>query len=162
MALTKVHTDLIEGSLGGGDGANALTSQYYEGDGVSNTLVLSVDPVDKNNTQVYINGVYQSKVGYELTGSTITFSEVPVEDAEIEVVTALAVEFGYADNQAIGGMFKGNDGIVGTGKEDIFRINSTTLTANTTIEADENASAAGPLQIADTVALKVEGALTIV
>ena len=36
-----------------------------------------------------------------------------------------------------------------------FRINNKSLTVGTTIDADENASAAGPLAVADTITLTV-------
>ena len=44
----------------------------------------------------------------------------------------------------------------------IFRRNAQTLTKDTTIEVTENASAAGPLAIADAVVLTVSGNLTVV
>lgn len=57
-----------------------------------------------------------------------------------------------------GGFFKGENGAVGdatTGPGDIFRINEQTLNTSTTIDADENASATGPLAIATGVTLTV-------
>jgi hypothetical protein len=62
------------------------------------------------------------------------------------------------------GLFKGNNGEVGTSAGDIFRVNAKTLSANTTIDADENASCAGPLTVASGVTLTVAagGTLTIV
>jgi hypothetical protein len=63
-----------------------------------------------------------------------------------------------------GGMFKGENGTVGTQAGDIFRINEQTLNTNTTIDADENASATGPLAVASGVTLTVTsgGNLSIV
>jgi hypothetical protein len=66
-----------------------------------------------------------------------------------------------------GGYFKGENGAVGdatTGPGDIFRINEQTLNTNVTIDADENASATGPLTIASGVTLTVTsgGNLSIV
>jgi len=63
-----------------------------------------------------------------------------------------------------GGMFKGENGTVGTQAGDIFRINEQTLNTSTTIDADENASATGPLAIATGVTLTVTtgGNLSIV
>ena len=63
-----------------------------------------------------------------------------------------------------GGMFKGDNGTVGTRAGDIFRINEQTLNTNTTIDADENASATGPLAVASGVTLTVTsgGNLSIV
>ena len=65
-----------------------------------------------------------------------------------------------------GGLFKGENGTVGspTGAADIFRINEQTLNTNVTIDADENASATGPLAVASGVTLTVTtgGNLSIV
>lgn len=54
-----------------------------------------------------------------------------------------------------GGMFKGNNGTVGSRSGDIFRVNAQLLDTNTTIAATENASATGPLEIDDGVILEV-------
>ena len=63
-----------------------------------------------------------------------------------------------------GGLFKGENGEVGSSAGDIFRINEQTLNTNVTIDADENASATGPLAIASGVTLTVTsgGNLSIV
>ena len=44
----------------------------------------------------------------------------------------------------------------------IFRVNDQTLNTNTTIDADENASVTGPLTVASSVTLTVNGNLTVV
>jgi hypothetical protein len=63
------------------------------------------------------------------------------------------------------GLFKGDNGERGdtaNGAGDIFRINKQTLAANVTIDADENASCAGPLTVGSGVTLVVNGNLTVV
>lgn len=62
-----------------------------------------------------------------------------------------------------GGLFKGENGEVGlaSGAGDIFRINENTLNTDVTIDADENASATGPLTVASGVTLTVNGTLVI-
>lgn len=63
------------------------------------------------------------------------------------------------------GLFKGDNGERGdttNGAGDIFRINKQTLASNVTIDADENASCAGPLTIGTGVTLVVNGNLTVV
>jgi len=67
--------------------------------------------------------------------------------------------------QAGAGLFKGENGETGdttNGAGDIFRINQQTLNTNVTIDADENASCAGPLTLATGVTLTVSGNLTVV
>lgn len=63
-----------------------------------------------------------------------------------------------------GGLFKGENGETGSSAGDIFRINEQTLNTSTTIDADENANATGPLAIASGVTLTVTsgGNLSIV
>ena len=87
-----------------------------------------------------------------------------ISDSDQHVPTQQSVK-AYVDNSATGGsLFKGNNGIVGdpSGIDDIFRVNAQTLNTNVTIDTDQNASAAGPLAIADTVVLTVSGNLTVV
>jgi len=71
---------------------------------------------------------------------------------------------GVSGITAGGGLFKGENGDVGNSPGDIFRVNNQTLNTNVTIDADENASATGPLTIASGVTLTVTtgGNLSIV
>jgi hypothetical protein len=75
-----------------------------------------------------------------------------------------AVTFNGTTTGAGGGLFKGENGEVGSSAGDIFRINEQTLNTNVTIDADENASCTGPLAIASGVTLTVTsgGNLSIV
>lgn len=61
-----------------------------------------------------------------------------------------------------GGLFKGENGEVGSSAGDIFRINEQTLNTSTTIDADENASCTGPLTVASGVTLTVNGNLAVI
>ena len=60
------------------------------------------------------------------------------------------------------GYFKGDNGTVGSSPGDIFRINEAELNTNVTITSAENASATGPLTIASSKTLTVEGVLVII
>ena len=60
------------------------------------------------------------------------------------------------------GYFKGNNSTVGSSPGDIFRINEAELNTNVTITSAENASATGPLTIASSKTLTVEGVLVII
>ena len=64
----------------------------FTGDGSTSEYVLSYAISTENNTQVYFDGVYQSKATYETSGSTITFSENVPNGVEIEVVHLKAVD----------------------------------------------------------------------
>ena len=56
------------------------------------------------------------------------------------------------------GYYKGNGGTIGlpSAANNIFRINANTLTANVTFTAGENASATGPISIANGITLAVD------
>lgn len=55
------------------------------GDGITVAFTLASAPSSENTTQVYINGVYQQKNTYSVSGVTLTFSEAPPVTATIEV-----------------------------------------------------------------------------
>ena len=148
------------GNVDPGDGTNAITTDTFTGDGIETVFTLSEEPASKDNTQVYISGVYQYKSNYSVSGRSLTFTTAPPKDQTVEVVMALVVSV----DDAGGGMFKGNDGTVGSGVGDIFRINAQVLNTSVTITGTENAVCGGPLEIATDVILTVEdgGNLSIV
>ena len=55
------------------------------GTGSNTTFALGGTPTDENTTNVYINGVYQQKNTYSLSGANLVFSEAPPLNATIEV-----------------------------------------------------------------------------
>ena len=64
-----------------------LTHDAFSGDGSDTTFTLSLAPVHENNTQVYVDGVYQFKSTYSVSGTTLTFSTAPPNGTAIEVMT---------------------------------------------------------------------------
>lgn len=69
-----------------GIGAGASTVQNFTGDGTTVIFTLSGTPNSENSTLVYINGVYQQKNTYSVSGTTLTFSQAPPLTSSIEVV----------------------------------------------------------------------------
>jgi len=69
-----------------------LYSDNYTGDGSTVSYTMSYQPFIKDNTQVYIDGVYQNKAGYETSGTTLTFSEAPPLNSNIEIVVARSLD----------------------------------------------------------------------
>ena len=67
-------------------GESVLISNF-DGNGSTTAFTLSNNPGNENNTQVYIDGVYQQKTTYSVSGTTLTFSSAPpTGTANIEVV----------------------------------------------------------------------------
>jgi hypothetical protein len=62
----------------------------FTGNGSTTTFTLSAQ-TPENNTNVYIDGVYQSKSNYSVSGTTLTFTTAPPTGTSIEVMAAHAV-----------------------------------------------------------------------
>lgn len=70
-----------------GLGTSNTVVNVFSGTGSQTVFTLSGDPGSKNNTAIYIGGVYQAKATYTWSGTTITFSPAPpVGTNNIEVV----------------------------------------------------------------------------
>jgi hypothetical protein len=66
---------------------NNVTISTMDGDGSDTTLTLAADPVNENNVQVYIDGVYQNKDTFAVSGTTLTFSAAPPNGTKVEAIT---------------------------------------------------------------------------
>ena len=49
-------------------------------------FVISSTPASKNNLQVYIDGVYQAKTAFEVSGTTVTLDAAPASGAVVEII----------------------------------------------------------------------------
>jgi len=67
-------------------GSSSYSIQNFTGNGATVSFTLSFAPNNKNSTFVYINGVYQNKNTYSVTGVTLLFSEAPPTTSKIEVM----------------------------------------------------------------------------
>ena len=75
----------------------AITVQNFTGTGAQTAFNLATAPVAENNTQIYIDGVYQQKDTYTVSGATINFSIAPTNLSGIEVVTFSIAALGTVD-----------------------------------------------------------------
>ena len=66
--------------------SGVIAIDSFTGNGSTTAYVLSMSILDENATQVYLDGVYQSKDNYSTSGSTLTFSTAPPNGTAIEVV----------------------------------------------------------------------------
>jgi Domain of unknown function (DUF4183) len=70
-----------------GSGSRVAFLDNFTGNNSTTAFTLTATPSNENNTQVYVNGVYQQKNTYSLTGSgnVLTFSQAPPSTSTIEV-----------------------------------------------------------------------------
>ena len=88
--VLKTSVDVLLWTANNVTGINdfsSLTPIIYNAVGTGSTVVfnLASESTSENTTQVYINGVYQQKNTYSVTGAVLTFSEAPPVTSSIEV-----------------------------------------------------------------------------
>jgi hypothetical protein len=85
---TNAGTDTITIASSGGGGSSQLVAQKntFTGNGSTTAYTLTSTVADEARTQVYIDGVYQSKDTYSTSGNTLTFSTAPPNTGAIEVI----------------------------------------------------------------------------
>jgi len=69
-----------------GIGAASYQIENFTGNGSQTLFTLSAASLGENYTFVYINGVYQNKNTYDISGTTLTFSTAPPLTSLIEVM----------------------------------------------------------------------------
>ena len=71
------------------------------GDNSDTTLTLSSDPGSENNTQVFIDGVYQPKSSYSVSGTTLTFSTAPPTGTAVEAIVGSSAPAGVPSDASV-------------------------------------------------------------
>ena len=84
---TQSAADLLTGAV---LGAN-YTKASHTGNGSTVAFSTTSSAGSKNNIQVYIDGVYQNKDTFSISGATLTFSEAPPLNSAIEFIVGNAV-----------------------------------------------------------------------
>ena len=69
-----------------GQGAATTNTDNFTGNGSTLTFTLSAEPYAESSVLVYINGVYQQRDTYAISGTVLTFSEAPPVTSSIEVL----------------------------------------------------------------------------
>jgi hypothetical protein len=105
LSSTATGTSWIDAA--GGGGSSTIYRQTFSGDNSTTVFTLSNAIVDEANTQVYIDGVYQSKLNYSTNGTLLTFSTPPptgTNNLEVINIAAIAVNStsGLIQNSFVG------------------------------------------------------------
>jgi hypothetical protein len=84
------------------DAASVIYRDNFTGDGSTVTFDLQNSITDEDQTQIYIDGVYQEKSTYSISGTTITFTTAPILGHSVEVISISSINTGptvlYQDN----------------------------------------------------------------
>ena len=123
------------------------------------------------NIQVVMNGIVLDPSDFTATsGTSVVLASGAATDDLVNIYAFKSFTVADTVSASAGGTFAGNitaPKYLSAGNKietDIFRVNAQTLSSNTTIDADENASATGPLAVASGVTITVTsgGNLSIV
>jgi hypothetical protein len=76
------------------DSASVMYKDTFTGDGSTTGFTLANALNDEVQSNIYIDGVYQSKSTYSVSGTTVTFSTAPLSGHEIEVISTTGINSG--------------------------------------------------------------------
>ena len=114
------------------------------------------------NIQVVMNGIVLDPSDFTATsGTSVVLASGAATDDLLNIYAFKSFTVADTVSASAGGTFAGNitaPKYLSAGNKietDIFRVNAQTLSSNTTIDADENASATGPLAVASGVTITV-------
>ena len=125
-SVTGRSDKLLKFGLDGGveviaasDLSNAIIGANYSvdtftGTGSTTVYTLSSEPGSKANAAIYIDGVYQAKANYSVSGSTLTFTTAPPLNSAIEIVIGDAIPAGAATTASAVSYTQGGAGAVTT------------------------------------------------
>jgi hypothetical protein len=126
------------GAIGGGDLSNIYVDTFT-GDGSTVAFTASQSISTENNTQIYIDGVYQSKSNYSTSGTTVTFTTAPPNGSAVEMIHVQSIALTtVADDHITNAMLK--DDVVSYEKIDDEFSTSDALTAGATVDVDFDAA----------------------
>ena len=88
------------------DGTSSVNNQFTATAGQT-AFTLTQDPKSENNTQVYINGVYQQKTDYTVTGTTLAFDTGLTVGDVVEVNMFTVATLGNSDTvtEGVGNLY---------------------------------------------------------
>lgn len=86
VVKTSTDTSIATYDNISGAGGAVPTPVNLTGDGTTTSFSLGGTPYSENTTNVYVNGVYQFKNTYNVSGSNLVFSEAPPNTSKIEVM----------------------------------------------------------------------------
>ena len=92
---------------------NSVVNQFT-GDGSTTAFTVTTAPVSENNLLVYIDGVYQQKTDYTVSGTTLTMDTAPASGAIIETVCSVGAITEQADLTLTGTLTGVNADLSGT------------------------------------------------
>lgn len=102
QAIEAVHIKAVD--------VSAMNSDQFTGDGSTTAFSLTNAPSSEDKTLVFVQGVYQEKSTYSISGTTLTFTTAPPNGYTVEVVVYSKITI--ADNTVNVERFTGDNSTV--------------------------------------------------
>ena len=115
----------IYSALNNVQGSNMVLASMT-GDNSDTTLALGVTPTSENAVQVYIDGTYQNKDTYSISGQTLTFSTAPPTGTAVEAITHTITDISAAASNIL------VDEFTGDGSDTTFTLSAAPTNENNT------------------------------
>jgi hypothetical protein len=84
------------------------TVDTFSGDNSTTEFTLSTTPIDENHTFVFLNGVYQEKSTYSISGANVVLTGTATSNDTIEVATVKGSEINVTSSQYNSRVFTGD------------------------------------------------------
>jgi hypothetical protein len=84
------------------------TVDTFAGNGSTTEFTLSTTPIDENHTFVFLNGVYQEKSTYSISGANVVLTGTATSNDTIEVATVKGSEINVTSSQYNSRVFTGD------------------------------------------------------
>ena len=93
--------EVVVHQVGKGVAGSGHTQDSFTGNGSTAGYTLSVTPITENDVFVYLDGVYQHKNTYSVSGTTLTFDTNVPNGVAIEAITPSLTEIGVPTNASV-------------------------------------------------------------
>ena len=124
----KIVVQHIRASIAG---SNCIANSFT-GDGSTTAFTLTQNPASENNTQVFLDGVYQLKNSYAVSGTTLTFDAAPPNSTAIEVMMFTSTDLNTLPASFVSGLTE----VTATGSDHLMIFDATDSSLKKALASD--------------------------
>ena len=147
-----VDRNIIVYHVKGAVSGNNLNQDSFTADGNTAAFTLSIAPIHENNTQVFIDGVYQQKNSYSISGTTLTLDAIPSNGATVEVMTFTQTEVNTLPASFVSGLTE----VTAVGADHFMIFDATDSALKKSLVSDVLESATSISTSADATAITID------
>jgi len=131
---------------------NNLAHNQFTCNGSTTAFTLSLSPIHENNTQVFLDGVYQQKTDYAVSGTTLTMDTAPANGAILEVMTFTQTEVNTLPASFVSGLTE----VTAVGADHFMIFDATDSALKKSLVSDVLESATSISTSADATAITID------